>query len=174
MFLFCSSMHGRSAHISFVCSQAVPRAVLPGHTSMVNLLKFHPHQRLLVSASDDGTCRSWDLRRIDLVSKDQRIHIQDGSVSGCDGCYGADACDHSNMDAWGSWRDIFSYSGFHCALVIKWAAQLALKAAHTNQHIHFPVRDTIPNDMHHTGVHGAVLCVLSPSPRHYGTAAHVC
>ena len=82
VFLF-SSMQYRNVHLIF-SSQAVPRAVLPGHTSMVNLLKFHPHHRLLVSASDDGTCRSWDLRRIDLMSKDQRIHIQDGSVSGCE------------------------------------------------------------------------------------------
>ena len=95
--LFFNTKPRYKSQTSFVCSQAVPRAVLPGHTSMVNLLKFHPHQRLLVSASDDGTCRSWDLRRIDLVSKDQRIHIQDGSVSGCDGCDGADACDHAHM-----------------------------------------------------------------------------
>ena len=44
-------------------------AVLRGHTAAVSLVNFAPGDSVAISASEDGTCRVWDLR-----DRDRYVH----------------------------------------------------------------------------------------------------
>jgi len=51
-------------------ADGTPLTLLQGHTDTINYVHFHPFYNLLLTGSDDGTARAWDLGRLKETTKE--------------------------------------------------------------------------------------------------------
>jgi len=60
-YYFCAAGHDRTATV-FCTDRPDPLRVFVGHISDVTCVRWHPNAALVVTGSDDHTCRLWDMR----------------------------------------------------------------------------------------------------------------
>lgn len=60
-YYFCTAGHDRTATV-YTTDRLTPLRVFLGHVSDVTCVRWHPNPALVMTGSDDRTCRLWDLR----------------------------------------------------------------------------------------------------------------